>query len=49
MLAIVVMAIGALLIVAGAALIFWPAAVVVAGVILLTVGADLARPTRRSE
>lgn len=44
MLAIALLSIGAVLCVAGAAVIYWPAALIVAGLLLLVAGADLSRP-----
>lgn len=46
--AVALLTIGALLIVAGTAVIYWPAAIVAAGVLCVLAGVDLARPTPRS-
>lgn len=44
MLAIALLIIGAALCVAGATVIYWPAALIVAGVLFLAAGVDLSRP-----
>lgn len=47
MVAVACLAIGAALVVAGVALIYWPAGLILAGLILLAAGVDLASPEAR--
>ena len=42
--ALVLLIIGALLVAVGAAVIYWPAGLIVAGLLLLAGGVDLSRP-----
>lgn len=46
--ALLLMILGALAVVAGTCLFSWKAAIIVAGVVLIAAGADLARPTPSS-